>query len=113
MSTMRKGMGTMTDQLRTLAEAEAEKRRMFIDDDELTMFVEGFIAGRTSVTREQIAEVLGAHRLIEGSDFAGRLNGDWWCACRWRESRSGHLAHQAEAVRALFREERRGRATSV
>ena len=53
---------------------------------------------------EAIAEVLVAHRLIEGSDFAGRLNGDWWCACRWRESRSGHLAHQAEAVRALFGE---------
>lgn len=97
----------MTDQLRALAEAEASEG-VFADWFEEKGFIEGFIAGRTSAADahlpsvEQIAEVLDAHRLIEGSDFAGRMNGDWWCACRWRESRSGHLAHQAKAVRALL-----------
>ena len=63
----------MSDQLRALAEAEAAKRRMFIDDDELTMFIEGFIAGRTSAAEEIEAErldtdweALGADAYING-----------------------------------------------
>lgn len=69
------------------------------------LYIDGFTECASRLPSEEaIAEVLDAHRLIEGSDFAWRLNGDWWCTCRWHESRSGHLAHQAEAVRALFGE---------
>ena len=60
----------MTDPLRALAEAEAterygEKRRGFdllpvdyVHGGKKDGFVEGFIAGRTSVTREQVVAVV-------------------------------------------------------
>lgn len=59
----------MTEKLRTLAEAEAQLRYgdvkgMALLPSEYVMvgqkvgFIEGFIAGRTSVTREQILEVV-------------------------------------------------------
>ena len=56
---------------RTLAEAEALKRvnRMeIVDGKEAVGFRNGFIAGRTSVTREQIVDVLVMSPL---SDYAG------------------------------------------
>jgi len=66
----------MSDQLRTLAEA---KSQIAFPVPELHMlkeirkerrigYVEGFIAGRTSVTREQIVDVLVMSPL---SDYAG------------------------------------------
>lgn len=70
----------MTDQLRALAEAEAAKipqqptitalPSLPIDFTNKVRegFVQGFIAGRTSVTREQIVDVLVMSPL---SDYAG------------------------------------------
>lgn len=52
----------MTDQtLRTLAEAEAEREGYTSFDHERGDWINGFIAGRTSVTRESIARHLAAH----------------------------------------------------
>lgn len=67
----------MTDQLRTLAEA---KSQIAFPVPELHMlkeirkerrigYVEGFIAGRTSVTRESIAEIIYAN--TEQVDYCG------------------------------------------
>lgn len=83
------------DSLRTLAEAEAEKRRMFIDDDELAMFTEGFIAGRTSVTREQIEEVLEGWHFIEHGPGYGEHT----------ELSDLAVTYFAEAVMAILRGE--------
>ena len=81
---------TMSNQLRTLAEAEAAKAvppdemptvdGHFIDwmKSDRERFAAGFIAGRTSVTREQIVRVLRRHEL--GAPNGGTAS--WaWCKC--------------------------------
>ena len=85
----------MTDQLRKIAEAEARKipqqptitalPSLPIDFTNKVRegFVEGFIAGRTSVTREQIEQVIErevdlalSSRLVLADAILALLNGD-------------------------------------
>lgn len=88
----------MTDQLRTLAEAEAEKRyEGFATGGALnlaeTAFSAGFIAGRTSVTRESIARHLAAHST------------GWVCAPNDPSLEWEAWLSEADAVLALLRGE--------
>lgn len=70
----------MSDKLRTLAEAEAKKRWGWVDPslinpspmDQMDMnmrreFTQGFIAGRTSVTREQIERAIMGRTATAGA----------------------------------------------
>ena len=79
----------MSESLRALAEAEAEKRyEGFATGGALnlaeTAFSAGFIAGRTSVTREQIAAALAepgamgvqSHDLRQADRVLALLNGE-------------------------------------
>jgi len=82
----------MTDQLHPLAEAEAQQKYRFpvVYNREFEMqaqrreaYVEGFIAGRTSVTREQIEQVIErevdlalSSRLVLADAILALLNGE-------------------------------------
>lgn len=91
----------MIDQIRKLAvEALKVDFPSAVDGTQFTVgYVRGFIAGRTSVTRRQIAEELSKHHFIHG---IGRSNS---CHCG---AQVGEFAeyrnHEADAVFALFGE---------
>lgn len=107
----------MTDQtLRKIAESEAKNefhpdRQPFnLYDARRSGYVRGFIAGRTSVTREQVVRVLARHEL--GAPNGGTASWAWInCSCGHRIEIAGvtrdyvfQLAedHRADQVLALL-----------
>lgn len=93
----------MSNQLRKLAEAEAKNefhpdRQPFnLYDARRSGYVRGFIAGRTSVTRDNLSEELSKHHFIHG---IGRSNS---CHCG---AQVGEFAeyrnHEANAILAIL-----------
>lgn len=108
----------MSDQLRTLAESEAKNefhpdRQPFnLYDARRLGYVRGFIAGRTSVPRDQVVRVLDRHEL--GAPNGGTASWAWCkCSCGWEVRLAGMTRdyvyqiaedHRAEKVLTLFGE---------